>query len=257
MNRYTEEEKKFLASYIPGHSIREVSAAFLKRFDKEMSPGKVHAYKTNHKIRSGTKKGIRKGSVCIFPPEIKAFFVENNKGKTAQELSDLIYEKFKIRYTRNQVKGFRARMHLDSGLDGRFRKGHIPPNKGKKGICAPGSEKGWFKKGFTPWNKVKVGTIAKTTDGYLKKKIAEPNIWRHLHLLIWEQEKGPVPAGSVITFRDGNPLNCNIGNLACISQSENSVLNVKKLRTKGSADLTDTGILIARLAVRSRRKKRK
>lgn len=34
-----------------------------------------------------------------------------------------------------------------TGRTGCFKKGQVPPNKGQKGYCAPGSEKGWFKKG--------------------------------------------------------------------------------------------------------------
>ena len=38
-------------------------------------------------------------------------------------------------------------------ITGRFLKGHIPYNKGMKGQCAKGCEKGWFKKGHKPKNK--------------------------------------------------------------------------------------------------------
>ena len=82
---YTECERKFMAEYVPGHSYREIQAAFTERFGWEITIGQVTSY------------------------------IGNN--------------------------------HLNTGRTGRFEKGYVPPNKGKKGCCAAGSKKTWFKKG--------------------------------------------------------------------------------------------------------------
>ena len=63
---------------------------------------------------------------------------------------------------------------ISSGLTGRFEKGHVPYNKGKK---FPGTgNKAAFKKGNIPVNKMKVGEDAISSDGYVKTKIADPNV---------------------------------------------------------------------------------
>ena len=50
--------------------------------------------------------------------------------------------------TRDQVVRAAKRFGLGpSAHDGRFRKGNVPANKGRKGYSPPGSEKGWFRKG--------------------------------------------------------------------------------------------------------------
>lgn len=40
--------------------------------------------------------------------------------------------------------------------------------------------------------------------------------WQMLSRVTWEKEKGKIPPGHVIIYRDGNTLNCDIENLACI-----------------------------------------
>ena len=112
-----------------------------------------------------------------YPEYIRDFLIKNNAGKSLVEITELLNSTFGTDYTPAGIKGLRARMHLVSGLTGHFEKGHIPANKGKKGYCSPGSEKGWFKNGQMPHNHVPVGTEAMTTDGYLKIKVAEPTLW--------------------------------------------------------------------------------
>lgn len=189
------------------------------------------------------------------PDEIRDFLRLNNKGRTAAEMTEMINAEFGTCYTAAQIKALRCRMHLDSGLTGRFEKGHVPWTAGKKGLMIPGSEKGWFRKGTVPYNRVPVGTEVMTTDGYLKVKIAEPNVWRHKHVMVWEEHNGRVPEGCCITFKDGDHRNCGIGNLMCVTRVEHSVLNRSGLRS-ADPELTETGLLVARLSVSISRKSR-
>jgi len=191
-----------------------------------------------------------------YPPHIRKFLIENNKGKSAREITELLNSTFGTDYTPEGIKGLRARMHLVSGLTGHFEKGHVPANKGKKGYCAPGSEKGWFKKGKMPHNHVPVGTEVMTTDGYLKIKIAEPKQWRFKHIMEWEKHNGKVPEGCMISFKDGNHYNCSIENLMCITRNENAILNHQKLRSE-SAEQTETAVILAKLKHKIQQKKAK
>ncbi len=104
----------------------------------------------------------------------------------------------------------------------RFRKGCIPPNKGKRmspelyAKLAPTM----FKKGHTPGNHKPVGSERVNVDGYIERKVAEPNKWECKHRIIWRQAHGDIPKGYNIQFKDGNPLNCTLENLYIISRAE-------------------------------------
>ena len=181
-----------------------------------------------------------------YPEYIRKFLIKNNAGKSAVEITELLNSTFGTDYTVDGIKGLRCRMHLISGLTGRFENGHVPSNKGRKGYCSPGCEKGWFRKGHIPHNSVPVGTEVMTTDSYLKIKVAEPNQWRFKHIMEWEKHNGKVPEGYLISFKDGNHYNCNIENLMCITRGENAILNNQNLRSE-SAELTETALALAKV----------
>lgn len=90
-----------------------------------------------------------------------------------------------------------------TGRDGKFASGHATHNKGRKGYCAPGSEKGWFAPGERRGVAVKlykpIGSERLSKDGYLERKIHDglplQSRWRAVHLIRWEELHGPVPAG--------------------------------------------------------------
>ncbi len=79
MKIYTEEHRKFFLDFVPGHTDVEVAEEFNRRFDVKITPAKVHAYKVNHRLKSGTKRP--KGFGSIFPPEVREFLCANNAGK--------------------------------------------------------------------------------------------------------------------------------------------------------------------------------
>ena len=60
---------------------------------------------------------------------------------------------------------------------------------------------------------------------YLRRKVAEPNAWKFVHIIVWEAAHGPVPPGHIVRFVDGNTTNITPGNLVCITRSENSRRN--------------------------------
>ena len=181
-----------------------------------------------------------------YPENVREFLRENNAGKSAVEITELLNATFGKDYTPAGIKGLRTRMHLISGLTGRFERGHVPANKGKKGFCAPGCEKGWFQKGHRTHNQAPVGAEVMTTDGYLKIKVAEPDRWRFKHIMEWEKHNGKVPEGCLISFKDGNHYNCSIENLMCITKEENAILNHQRLRSL-SPEVTDLGLLLAKV----------
>ena len=106
------------------------------------------------------------------------------------------------------------------GIGNRFQKGHNTWNKGMKGLQI-GGEETQFKKGNSPRNHKPVGTVVIRTDGYMQTKIAEPNVWKLTHHLVWEQAGNTPPVHPVVLrFKDGNQQNCTIENLELSSKVE-------------------------------------
>ena len=59
-------------------------------------------------------------------------------------------------------------------------------------------------------------------DGYLRSTRYKTRLTgghRLLHRVVWEDHNGPVPAGMIVAFKDGNRQNCAIGNLRIVSKS--------------------------------------
>lgn len=190
-----------------------------------------------------------------YPEEVAQFIKNNYKGIGPKEMATIINEKFNTNYKRSQIKNYYANHKLNSGLNGYFEKGHVPFNKGIKGVHAPGCEKGWFKKGHTPHNHRPIGSERKT-KGYWYVKIQEPNVWELKHKIIWEKKYGKVEQGYVVTFLDGDTDNMDISNLELISKDESLELNKHKLRSQ-DPETTQTGILISKvnIAVRGKSKR--
>ena len=113
---------------------------------------------------------------------------------------------------------------------GMFRRGQIPPNKGKKmeEYMSPENlaifRSNQFQKAHIPhnakedWEEVK----RKDSSGYYywmiklpgKRKLVFKHIW------IWEEKNGPVSKGHNIIFKNGNSLDCVLENLECLSNAE-------------------------------------
>lgn len=197
-------------------------------------------------LTNGLPGGIEAGTPSKqFPADVGKFIREHIVGLSNSELAKLVNETFGASYEAKQISAYKKNHGLHSGLDGRFKKGH-PHNKGKKGQCSPGCEKGWFKKGNTPHNHLEVGAEVMTTDGYLVVKTAEPNVWEFKHIPVWGAANGPVPEGHAIVFLDRDHTNTNLENISLVSLAELLELNRRKL-LKADAELTATGILIARV----------
>lgn len=186
---------------------------------------------------------------------MKQFILDNYKGRYNQELADLFNQKFNTNITSRMIKSYKANNKLNSGLTGKFRKGQTPHNKGKK-MPKEVYEKvkhTMFAKGNVPPNHRPVGSERISKDGYIEVKVAEPNKWRLKQRVVYEEAKGKIPEGCPIIFLDGNKRNFDIDNLKCITRSELLYLNCNGLNN--SNEITETGILMARLDSAKNKKK--
>lgn len=115
---------------------------------------------------------------------------------------------------------------LNEHAYGRFRKGDVPHNKGKKMTVEMYeiAKKTMFQKGCLPHNTCKdwQEVLRKQKSGKQYYMIKLPTERRLIfkHIYIWEGVNGKVPKGYNIVFKNGDTLNCEYENLECISDAE-------------------------------------
>ena len=94
-------------------------------------------------------------------PEMVAYMKQIIPGHEESEIRAMFLEKFGIVLTKMQIKNFKINYHISSGTHGgRFQKGLIPHNKGKK-MSPEVYEKAkatMFKSGNIPHNHRAVGS---------------------------------------------------------------------------------------------------
>lgn len=255
--RYPPEVHAFIRENVAGRSVEELAAMTNAAFGTNFTKETMKAYKGNHKLKNGLPRCTPKGRPSKQYPAPIAEFIQNNYlGVGPKKLTEMVNEKFGTDYTSKRIAAYCKNHGLSSGLTGQFPKGHVPQNKGKKGCCAPGCEKGHFKKGHTPHNKNPIGTIVLKGDGYLWKKIGEgAREWKQLHILIWEEAHGPIPADCVVTFKDGDPQHCDLDNLIMITRGENAVMNKNGLRPE-SPEYMESAVLIAKIKIAANKRKK-
>lgn len=245
--KYSEEIKAFIAENVAGRTTKELAALVNARFNTDFTESKMKSYKQNHKLRSGTPGGLPAGLPTeLYPEKVKAFISEHYVDVGYQAMADLLNQTFGTSYTNGQIRAYYKNNRLDSGLKGYFKKGHVPFNKGTKGLTQ-GGEQTQFKPGDMPHNWVPVGSERVTGDGYVAVKIQDGKLqknWKCKHHIIWEEVNGVVPEGHALIFADGDRLNVALDNLILVSKGKLAVLNQKKLISK-TAELTKTGVIIA------------
>lgn len=200
--------------------------------------------------------------------EQKEYFIKIVPNHSEKEIIQLFYDKFQITLTHYQVGNYKQKFKVKSGtVGGRFEKGLIPFNKGKKWDDYMSKEgqlnsmKTTFQKGKNingqrhNWRVVGDERIDK--DGYILVRTNERSTksktnnikWVGKHTLIWEEHHGKIPKGSAIIFADGNKRNFDIKNLICVSRQELLVLNKNNL-IKQHSNLTESGLLVAKLYIK-------
>lgn len=187
-----------------------------------------------------------------YTEEMRQFILDNYKGVSSKDLAEKFNDRFGTQISKSQMAYYRKNHHLISGLCGQFEKGHTPVNKGKK-MSPEQYEKSkatMFKKGQMPMQYKPVGSETERwfDHAHTKKciwvKIADPDVWREKHDLVWEAHNGPIPKGHALIFLDGNTLNPSIDNLALVDRYTNLLMNKNGLRYN-EKEATKTGLLIA------------
>ena len=190
-----------------------------------------------------------------YSEEQKKFIIDNYYGKYSKELADIFNKQFNTNITAKEIKNYRENHKLNSGLTGRFEKGHVTHNKGKKQTeymskeAIEKTKATRFKKGNIPQNRREIWEERISKDGYIYIKVRDGCLndnWELKHRYIYKQHYGEIPNGYNVMFADKNKRNFDIDNLILVSKSEDLIINNNKLLFSNK-ELTKTGHLIAKV----------
>lgn len=259
---YTSEMKKYLCEIIPGRYTHEIAAMFNDKFGTDRTPMDIKRFKSNYKINSGVIKANKERMTYnkLLTDDQEAYLKTIYKGVSNRECTRLLNDKFNLSLTCQQVKGLKARLKLDSGLKGFYVEERVRDTRFKKGNMLGRDTQ--FKKGLTPHNKQPIGTEVVKDDGVfvkvsdVKGKYANTINWKLKQVYVWEQHHGSVPKGKIVTFLDGDKSNFDINNLALVDRSELVTMQHHGL-IYSDAELTKVGITVAKIKVKSNKRKKK
>lgn len=187
------------------------------------------------------------------------FILENYKGIGNIELAELFNTRFKTNLKVSQIKSYKANRKLNSGVTGRFKKGHQTFNKGKKQTEYMSKEsiektkKTRYKKGNIPIDTKEIGSEYIDNDGYLYIKVKDTGprfgkggMWQQYHHLVYMQYYGEIKKDHTIIFLDKDNTNFDIKNLKEISRSELLILNKNKMLTDHQ-EVNISAVVLAKL----------
>lgn len=143
------------------------------------------------------KEKIIKEKIELFPYQVKRFIENNAKGKSVDELRNLVNATYQANYTSQQIVSFKLRNKIRS-----FE------------VFPIGAER-----------TLKSGTvmIKVSNQGTYEER------WQQKSRYIWELHYGKIPATHVVIFLDQNKQNVDIDNLMLISKKQLAVINKHKL----------------------------
>lgn len=113
----------------------------------------------------------------------------------------------RLNRTRHSVFTRAARLGLKKNYTG-------DPNSRSKNGLRPSGKAATRPLGHERINHEGIRQVKTRMDGPTDRR------WKSLHLILWEKHHGPVPAGHVVIFRDGDYSNITLDNLECIARAE-------------------------------------
>lgn len=260
--RYPPEVHDFIREHVEGLTCAELARLTNEKVGTDFDEVRMHSYKCSHHLKSGTKAGKPKGWSPVYPEDMADYMRSIARGRNCYEIAKLINEHYgKEIIDATRVRAYKKNHGITSELDCRFKKGHEPVNKGLKQTdymspeAIERTKATHFKPQQKPHNLLQVGAVVKNAGGYLlRKKQMEGTQWERwdfLHRATWEEHKGPIPEGMMVSFKDGNKENVDIDNLMLISSAENLELQRSGLRFE-DPDLTETGLNVVKLKIKAR-----
>lgn len=151
------------------------------------------------------------------------------------------------------------------GTATRFQPGQVAHNKGKTmqtvGRMAETQFKPGHRGGRALENYQPIGAERISKDGYRQRKINDDlpiyKRWRAVHILLWEAEHGPLPAGHALAFRNGDKADMRLDNLELLLRRELMARNTVHNYPKPVAELMQLrGALVRQINARKKRDER-
>jgi len=172
-----------------------------------------------------------------------------------RDLTQAFNARFGTTRSEGHIGSFLRNHAIRSGRTGRFERGCAAWNLGKKGFM--GANVTSFQTGHMPHNKKLLWSERVSRDGYVEISVPErdphtgaPTRYRHKHIWVWEAERGPVPKGSVVIFKDADRLNFAMDNLLLVKRAELLVLNLHNYR-EAHKELKPSVLALARLEAKA------
>lgn len=260
---WNQERDNYLIEIHKRRSNQEITDLMNEKFKTNLSVKAINSRKRVLKLISNYKYMPK------YSPEIIDYIKKNHKGKSTIELSDEVNKVFGIDTNPDSIQNLKSRIKRTEGFifeparnDGCIKKGNIPMNKGKKWDDYLSKEKQercrktTYKKGNKSSNAVEVGeehmrySGSKPDDlGYLYVKVCDGKgnkNWKPKQQVVYEKHHGKIPPGHKVIFADGDRFNFDPDNLILVSNSEELIMNRRRLRYNDK-ELTKTGSLIAKV----------
>jgi len=246
--KYTKEHIDYLREIAPGRYNDEVTRLFNERFDMNVTEKAIQTLRTRHGIKLGVPRARKQ-----YTEEQIGYLKElSAQGLFNAEITRRFNERFGTNRTETAIQLQRVQYGFQTTARNCFKKGHVPWNKGLKGVNFGGKET-QFKPGHKPHNWVPVGSERVNVDGYIDVKVHDytgkdsKKNWKGKHIITWERHHGrKVPDGHAVIFGDGNRRNFDPENLILVSRAQLARMNQSGL-IKNDANLTKTGVIIADL----------
>ncbi|MCG7551599.1 HNH endonuclease signature motif containing protein [Pseudoalteromonas sp. Of7M-16] len=211
-------------------------------FNLAITPNQVKSAIKSHKL-TFTTRDTKKGTSLFSSDEIvwiKSHYPLMNRNDLTCNFNLTFCREIRT----SQMVSFLKNHKIRSGRTGQFTKGKKPWNSGTKGVMK--SNSGSFRPGNKPHNWQPVGSERINSEGYHDIKIAEPNVWKAKHILLWEKEHGQVPEKHNIRFLDGDKNNVTLNNLILVNKLEHLYITQNRL-SDHPQELKESVLAISRI----------
>lgn len=227
---YSDEQDAWLRMYAPVMVMDQLTDEYNRTFNENKTQNAIACrIKT---LRIDRSSSPIKGKTR-YTDEICKFVLEHSKGRTNQEVADLVNEQFGVHVNAWSISALLTkRLKSPKGENrGRFAKGHVPGwNRYKVGDECVG--------GAYDYTLVKVGDEAFSgKQTYAQRK----QNWIPKQRYVYMQRYGEIPDGWVVIFLDGDRMNFAPENLYAVSRNVHARMNQNHWYT-GSREHTLTAI---------------
>ncbi|WP_428413049.1 HNH endonuclease [Pararhizobium sp.] len=200
--------------------ISDYHRAFVEKFERDDVTAKhLHGLRKRKGWKVGRAPGRFKGRRLRYSVEEIAWLQQNCTMETGAYHAAFCKKFGRKDVTVSMLIGLRKREGWKTGRSGRYEKGSVPANKGKKMPYNPNTARTQFKKGNQPHNTNFLGHERVGSDGYVWVSVQQTNPYTgadrsyvQKHKWLWEKQNGPVPKDHCLKCLDGDKQNTDPSN---------------------------------------------